>query len=1213
MKEAGKKVPTLLRILIAITAIWLAVLLAVQVVLSPKTVAKLIDKYAPEYIDGQVHIGKASLSLFRHFPNVGLSLEGFDITYPADRFDSLQAQGAQGHLALKGLGHEADTLASFRRFSASVNIISLIRGKINIPYAELVSPRIFVHRYYDGQSNLDIIRLPQSDSTEESSEGGLPEIKLGKIGMKNHPHIVYTDSRDTIFAMADLKQVSLNGRLNAGKSSRTRLGVSLDSLFIAGRISADTLAFGLDHLGIKERHGKMNLRAQAKALIASRAFGRMNIPVDLRGVFSFPADEVPAVNIESLTADIASVPVQANADIRLREDRASVKAAVAIEECKISDVIDNFLKSYMPELKDISSDASVSFSAACDGDYVYAEGKLPEFTASISVPESGIRHKDIANTLKIKLEASADNKNEGRIAARIDDLAAECNGLTLKASGGMPDLMEEDPMVQIHGNIDADLSRLRTFLPDTMNIEASGSLKAHLDGELRMSHLDLYNFSQAQLEGRVEGHELIVRMPEDSIDMNIGNLDFTLGPETKTSKRDSSRTFHLMGIKGNIDKADIHYGLMKLSGKDVTISAMNAADNKNSDKVGRLGGRLGAENLTLTDASGMEVELRKTSNGFQMFPKRENPEVPILTLSSSNKHIYYKDGINRAILTDAAINATAAMNTVERRQRARAFMDSLAKMYPDVPRDSLMAHSMKQRQEREIPEWLREEDFKKQDINIKLDETMAKYFREWDMNGKLDIRTGIVMTPYFPLTNIIRGFKVQFDNDKIAIDSVKFKSGKSEIAGKGALTGLRRALLGRGGMNLNLGITSDKINANEILTAFNSGSRFIPPQDRTAASEASNAEYLKMVTKDTVDVQDSTTPLLVIPSNFNADINIAASNITYSDVNISSLTSKMTMKERCVQVTGTEATSNIGGISFEGFYATRSKKNIKAGFSFNFKDITAEKVIELIPAVDSIMPLLKSFNGQLNCEVAATASIDTSMNIIAPSINGVMRIGGTNLSIKDSEMYRDIARKLMFKNKKEGHINEMSVEGVISDSVLEVFPFVVKLDRYTLALSGIQNLDQSFKYHASLLKSPFLIRLGIDLYGDNFDNMKFKIGKAKYKSTDVPVFSAVIDTTKINLVKSIRGIFEKGVEAAINENEQKEAIERHKQEIGYIRAVDQEFEALSEKEQKQMEAEEAILKEADAAEEALGKAIQQLTLTIPENPEKKEKKTENTK
>lgn len=1214
-RSRGKAVLGIIgRTAMVLAGIWLAVLIAIQIVLSPRTVDRLIDRYASEYVDGQIHIGKASMSVFRHFPNIGITLEDFDITYPAERYDSLETQGAQGHLALKGLGKDMDTLASFSRFSASINAAALISGKINIPYAELVRPRIFIHRYADGSSNIDIIRMPTDTTKEEKEEGGMPELKLGRIGLSEHPHIVYTDSRDTIFAVADLKQIRLNGRLNPAKASKNRVGVRLDSLFVAGRISADTLAFGLEQLGIREQHKKMQMHAKARALLATRAFGRMHIPIEIRSGFSFPEDEVPAIDIAGLKAEIASVPLSGRGSVRLLEDRASVKASLSVEECKASEVIDGFLVNYIPALKDIRTDAAVTITASCDGDYIYADGTLPAFKARISVPESEISHKAIANRLRLRLDASAvHNPADSCISASVDTIEIRSNGLDLKASGEVPDIMEEDMLIRMHGDLDADLAELRTFLPDTMDIEASGLMKAHIMGDIRMSQMDIYSFSQAQLEGRMEGSDISVRMPNDSIDISISNFGIELGPETRTSKIDSTMKFNLMAVKGSIDNADITFGLMDLAGKDITVSAMNSADNSGADKVSRLGGRLSARNLMLNDASGMEVELRETSNGFQMFPKRERPDVPVLTVSSKNKHIYYKDGTNRAILTDADIYAMAAMNTVERRQKARMFMDSLAKMYPDVPRDSLMIHMATQRKTRELPEWMSEEDFRKKDINIKLDETLAKYFREWDMNGKLDIRTGIVMTPYFPLTNIIRGFEVQFDNDKIAIDSVKFKSGKSEIAGKGALTGLRRALLGRGGLKLNLDVSSDKINANELLTAYNTGSRYTPPKDKEAVEEASDAEFLKMVIKDTIDVADSVTPLIVIPSNLNADINLNASNITYSDVTVSNLGAKLTMKERCVQITETKAVSNLGDISFEGFYATRSKKNIKAGFSFNFEDITAEKVIDMIPAVDSIMPLLKSFNGNLNCELAATASIDTNMILIPPSINGVIRISGSDLSIKDSEMFQDLAKKLMFKNKKEGYIKEMSVEGVIADSVLEVFPFVVKLDRYTLALSGIQNLDQSFKYHASLLKSPFLIRLGIDLYGDTFDDMKFKIGKAKYKNTDVPVFSAVIDTTKINLVNSIRGIFEKGVEAAVSENERKAAIEKHKQEIGYVRAVDQELEALSEKEQKQMEAEEAVLKETEAAEEALGKAIQQISLNLPavtqeEKDEKQEKK-----
>ena len=173
----------------------------------------------------------------------------------------------------------------------------------------------------------------------------------------------------------------------------------------------------------------------------------------------------------------------------------------------------------------------------------------------------------------------------------------------------------------------------------------------------------------------------------------------------------------------------------------------------------------------------------------------------------------------------------------------------------------------------------------------------------------------------------------------------------------------------------------------------------------------------------------------------------------------------------------------------------------------------------------------------------------------------------------------------------------MSVEGIISDSTIEVFPFVVKLDRYTIALSGIQNMDESFRYHASLIRSPFLIRLGIDMYGDSFDKMKFKVGKAKYKNTSVPVFSAVIDTTKINLVNSIRGIFEKGVDAAVSENERRDAIEKHKKDIGYVRAVDQKLEELSDKEQKQLQDQESVMKETEEAEAKLAETIRQIKNT----------------
>ena len=380
---------------------------------------------------------------------------------------------------------------------------------------------------------------------------------------------------------------------------------------------------------------------------------------------------------------------------------------------------------------------------------------------------------------------------------------------------------------------------------------------------------------------------------------------------------------------------------------------------------------------------------------------------------------------------------------------------------------------------------------------------------------------------------------------------------------------------------LDLDISSDKMNADELLAAYNTGASYTPPKDADKMDDVSDSEFLQMVVADSLDTEELNT-LIVVPSNLNADIRLDAQNITFSDLEISSFTADMVMKERCLQIVDSKAVTNMGTAAFEGFYATRSKQDIRTGFDFNLTDVTTEKVIAMMPAIDTIMPLLNSFKGLVDCDIAATASLDTCMNIITPSINGVLRIEGENLTMSDNEVFSDLAKKLKFKNSKEGKIDRMTVEGVIKDNTIEVFPFVVELDRYTLALSGLHNLDMSFKYHASIIRSPMVFKIGVDMYGPNFYKMKFRIGKPKYKNINVPVFSAVIDETRINLVESIRSIFEKGVDLAVRENEKQEAIEELKQQIGYVNAAEQQMEELSAEEQKQLE--EAQTEEAGTPE-----------------------------
>jgi len=154
----------------------------------------------------------------------------------------------------------------------------------------------------------------------------------------------------------------------------------------------------------------------------------------------------------------------------------------------------------------------------------------------------------------------------------------------------------------------------------------------------------------------------------------------------------------------------------------------------------------------------------------------------------------------------------------------------------------------------------------------------------------------------------------------------------------------------------------------------------------------------------------------------------------------------------------------------------------------------------------------------------------------------------------------------LLKNKNSAYVDELNIEGLLADSKLEVFPFIFKMDRYQLAVSGLQNLDSSFKYHASVIRSPLLFKFGLDIAGD-FQKSKLTVGKPKYRNAErIPVFSSVIDKARVNLSKSIKSIFHKGVEAAVKENQAQEAIADFKEQNSYVAAVDIQLDSLSNKE-----------------------------------------------
>lgn len=1233
MKKSSRIV---LKTVCAIAGVWFGLLLLIQIVVSPAVLTGVINKYAAKYVDANISFSRAGLSVFRAFPNVGVILDSCVITYPSERYEEIIKNPGTLKMARLGtaagyMGYELDsipsggqdTLAVFDRFDATVNPFALIFNKVKIPKLIMEKPRMFLHSYDSLHANWNIFGestdSEEADSTDSSFS--LPGIVLGKVQFTHHPHIVYSSSQDTISAIVDMKQLSLMGMIDDRLKVTRPVHIQLDSLIAAGRVSADTVIAGIDYMKIDgHRGGTFDTDMNATAYWGSGSFGRLRIPVSVKGKIKVVEDSVITLDIPHLHASVAHIPfVLSDSRVSSHSDSLYLKLNMKADGVSIDTLLHNYGRQIIAEeATKLHTDAVLNVDAAMDGWYVYDPVKYPALTGTIEIPDSKISYEGIEQDAKLSVSGKISTDEMMRYNLDFNKISVSALDSTyLRLKLGIDDLLGDDPLIHLNASLKTDLDSIAAILPPEMGISADGNMQGKLGGDIYLSQLDTRYFSQADINGCFKADRIFIKDTADTLDVNIKNIDIDIASSGNKDNEDMKRGERVLSLSATIDSLSARY----CNAFDVTLdkfalSAQNSAGIVSEGAEGKYYpflGTLSIGKMNIADSDSTVIKLRNSSNSFRISPKKKNPEIPVLKLSSSNGRISMRDKSGLVSMKGVDLNATAAMNTIERNAKRKALLDSLATVYPDTPRDSLFKRAFRDKMPKEMPSWLSEKDFEKSDINLKLDESMAKYFREWDLNASVGIKSGRISTPYFPLRTGIEDAKMTVTNNQIALKSLCMTAGESDVDMSGEINGLKRALLGRGPIDLDLKVVASKLDGNELLTAYSVGSKYQPDSN---VNRMQDNEYEKMVenTADEIRVEEgSGSSLFVVPANVRAKINLEGYDVSYANMNIDWLNCDITMKERCIQIANTVAAANLGNLFFEGFYSTRTKKDITAGFNLSLMDITAAEVIEMIPQVDSLVPMLKSFDGLLDCEFAGTTALDTAMNFIMPSVNGVMRISGKNLTLEQDEDLRKITRLLKFRNRKEFRINNMSVEGLIKDNKIEIFPFLLDLDRYRVAMSGVQNLDMSFRYHVSVIRSPLVFKFGVDLYGKDFDHLKFKIGRAKYRNAkSVPAFSATIDQTKMNLSESIKSIFERGVERAVAENEKQSAIEARKEELSYVPSVDQPLEELSAEEQQKMAEEDKILdnpesedvdnQDVEAAEET-GTDNEKNTDTAPETEE----------
>ena len=392
------------------------------------------------------------------------------------------------------------------------------------------------------------------------------------------------------------------------------------------------------------------------------------------------------------------------------------------------------------------------------------------------------------------------------------------------------------------------------------------------------------------------------------------------------------------------------------------------------------------------------------------------------------------------------------------------------------------------------------------DLDISNDNTQKDIFLQWLVKGYVDINQCLVTMSEFTHKIEIPSVKMDFDPETFSIKESSMKIGKSDFQLTGNLNNVLSYFRGDSILRGKFNFVSDKTDVAQLM-ALTSG---IGTYDSTSVNRQENT------TVDTI----STGPYMVpkkIDVILNANIRLATMGVDTA----TNIRGAVQVHDGILLLDGLTFDTPAARMQLTAMYRTPRKNHLFLGIDYHMMDVEISELLTMIPDIDTLMPMLRSFGGRGEFHIAAETYLDSLYNIKKSTLRGASSIKGNNLVLMDGQTFSEIAKKLRFNKKTENKVDSLSAEFTIFRNEIDIYPFLIVMDKYKAVIAGRHNFDMTFDYHVSVVDCPLPLKLGVDIKG-NTDNLSYKLAKCRYAQYFRPSSRHEVESKQLELRKMIR-------------------------------------------------------------------------------------------
>ncbi len=1016
LKIAGITLASLLGVVI------IAVVIASSIILSPKKLTSIVNKYAPQFVTCDISLGRADLTLFKTFPNVGIEIDDVTLVNPME-------------------GAPSDTLADIEKLIVSANIRKLLKDKdIVVNKCTLENAYVNLFSNGEGKTNYDVFVTDSIDNDTTSTPFDYA-IDLKEVKMKNTT-VLYTDSVSKMCARLDGLGLDLKGNLK-DKDIDANLDLTAERLNLAmPGLLANTTKVDISYDGTVNGYSKINGLLKLDTPDISLNLGQDYLKDDTLSL------ELPVIfSLDSMNGHLDNAKIGLNDyTIALNGDGSyadngdiNLDMNFSTNKLVVEDVLTYLPQSVIKAFGGIGFFGNLQLE---DGTIkgVFNDSLMPLISAKVVADNAKVDIPSLPYPFTdIAFDALLDLNLNDKSNVSISNLDAMMNKTKIMAKGNVGDLTDK---LDFDLDVDADmpLSDLKKFLPDNIALKGNSDVKLKVNCNLDelLETVTKYKFDRTLAQGTVVIRNFVFDMADtihaESPKLNIG-LALPSSVKTKGTK----------GAFISLNSSDLNARV----GKDINAVLQGVDIDAIADNVSS-----GMNGIALN--ANMAFKTLK-ANYDTISLNADNPAITLTTTPQKSKNL--------------KVRAT---------YHGGEFLATMGDTY------KISAISLGL------------------DASANQNKSKTDFLNQWNPVADFSLKNAIVQVAGIDEKIIIPNIDFVFDSYEFGIKKSTVKIGQSDMSLEGNIVGIKDWVANNDNlMKGELQLSSKFLNINEImdLTSGLGGS----PNDSTATAKE--------------DSPKEDNPFMV-PRGVDFNFGVKADNAIYDNFDLHNLGGHMTVKDGTLILKEIGFTNKAAEMQLTAMYQSPRKNHLFLGMDFHLLNVQINDLLSMIPEIDTLVPMLKTFDGNAEFHITAQTNLKSNYQPKISTLRAAADIEGQNLYVKDTTSLSKITNMLMVSRGGEYKIDSLDVQLTVFRNEVDLYPFLLTMGKYKAVASGRYNLDNTCNYHISVTDTPLPTRLGLDITGTMKD-LHYTLAPCKYKNLYRPEKRSDTDKMVLELKNKI--------------------------------------------------------------------------------------------